>query len=86
MYPSTDLENLPDEQASNITNGDVMYEDNFRTMVSEMVLSGAAEASGTSYEDDPTMRVTVTRQSDSQGTLEDGAASYTNLLMSVSAE
>lgn len=69
-----------------VTSDDVMYQDNFRTLMTEFVTTGATEALGTSYEDDPTMAVVVTRTDDSIATINGDRASYTNLRMQVSPQ
>ena len=60
-----------------VTNGDVLYEDNYRQMATAMAADGAADASGTSYENDPTYEVGLSRTGDSVGYVDaSGGVSY----------
>ncbi len=63
-------------KARTVRNSDVLYEDNYRQMVSEFVTRGASKAEGTSYENDPTYLVTLTRQSETLGATNNSKASY----------
>lgn len=66
-----------DTQHAPVTNGDVLYEDNYREMATTMAAQGAPDAIGTSYEDDPTYQVTLGRTADSAGFTDgEGRVSY----------
>ncbi len=63
-------------KARTVRNSDVLYQDNYRQMVSEMVTRGSSRAEGTSYESDPTYQVILTRQSETLGATHSSKASY----------
>lgn len=68
-----------DTSVATVTNDDVLYEDNYRQMAAAMVSDGAANAIGTSYENDPTYEVSLSRTDDSAGYADDaGRVSYTH--------
>ncbi len=75
-FYSAATEVAPDSSAATVTNDDVLYQDNYRRMASEFVTTGASQAQGTSYEDDPTYQVTLTRQSETVTVTHNSKASY----------
>jgi cyanophycinase len=77
-------EHIPvDPSASIVNSDDVMYQDNYRSLMQDMVSSGAAEAYGSSYEDDPTMELHVVRGPNAVTALNKSKASYSDLRMSI---
>ena len=66
-----------DTRVAAITNDDVLYEDNYRQMATDMAEQGAPMAVGTSYENDPTYQVTLERTVESSGFADsEGRVSY----------
>lgn len=62
-----------------VSNNDVLYEDNYRAMATEMMTQGATEATGTSYENDPEYSVTLSLDDDTAAQTKDDKVSYRNL-------
>jgi cyanophycinase len=75
-----------DVNAGQVTNDDVLYQDGFRSMMAEVVKSGAISALGTSYENDPTMLVSIGRSNLTSAAVANEKASYTNVLMAISPQ
>ncbi len=74
-----------DSSAATVLDNDVLYEDHFRNMASDFVQTGAAHATGTSYEDNPTIQVELSRSAATVTAKQGDSASYTNVLMRISA-
>ncbi|GGX38158.1 cyanophycinase [Saccharospirillum salsuginis] len=76
-----------DTGVATVTNDDVIYEDNYRQMATTMVANGAADATGTSYENDPTYEVNLSRTGDSVGYADtSGRVSYIHFQLDLSPQ
>lgn len=67
------------EAEAEVTNDDILYQDNYRAMAAEMMTKGATEATGTSYEDDPEYSVILRLGDDTAAQSKDDKVSYRNL-------
>lgn len=74
----TALEVGSDTEAE-VTNDDVLYQDNYRALAAEMMTTGATEATGTSWESEPEYSVTLSLDDNTAAQSKDDKVSYRNL-------
>ncbi|MCH8531846.1 MAG: cyanophycinase [Saccharospirillum sp.] len=67
------------DATAEVTNDDILYEDNYRSMAAEMMTNGATEATGTSWESEPEYSVTLSLDDDTAAQTKDDKVSYRNL-------
>ncbi len=83
---NTSTLDLGSDSSASVNNDDILYETNYRDTVTEMLTSGATEAVGTSWEDDPTYQVTLRIGSDSRAAEAGDRVRYSHVLVDIAPE